>query len=182
MARALRVGKLTLAALAATLRLYRDADKARQEIPLLRLLGTSVENLKNRALRLAPQIAASGAVASAEAVASSTFLTGFQSPIHPLDTWCIAVRPQGLSVDRLAALLRTGSPPVVGRIQEDRLLLDLRSVSPRQDQELVTAVSAPRPLPSARAARGSRALVPPRDAADVDKFHKTQRERSAAAT
>jgi L-seryl-tRNA(Ser) seleniumtransferase len=142
LARALRVGKLTLAALAATLRLYRDPEKARQEIPLLRLLGTSVENLKNRAQRLAPQIAASGAAASAEAVASITFLTGFQSPIHPLDTWCVAVRPQGLSVDRLAALLRTGSPAVVGRIEEDRLLLDLRSVSPRQDQDLVAALCA----------------------------------------
>jgi L-seryl-tRNA(Ser) seleniumtransferase len=136
------IGKLTLAALAATLRLYRDPDKARQEIPLLRLLGTSVENLKNRAQRLAPQIAASGAVVSAEAVASITFLTGFQSPIRQLDTWCVAVRPQGLSVDRLAALLRTGSPAVVGRTQEDRLLLDLRSVSPRQDQDLVAAMCA----------------------------------------
>ncbi len=142
LARPLRVGKLTLAALAATLRLYRDPDKARLEIPLLRLLGTSAENLENRAQRLAPQIAASGAVVSAEAVASITFLGGFQSPIRQLDTWCVAVRPQGLSVDRLAALLRTGSPPVVGRTQEDRLLLDLRSVSPRQDQDLVAAVSA----------------------------------------
>ena len=142
LARALRVGKLTLAALAATLRLYRDPDKARQEIPLLRLLGTSVENLKNRAQRLAPQIAASGAVVSAEAVASITSLGGFLGPSQRLDTWCIAVRPQGLSADRLAALLRTGWPPVVGRVEEDRLLLDLRSVSPRQDQELVSAISA----------------------------------------
>ncbi len=142
LARVLRVGKLTLASLAATLRLYRDPDKARHEIPLLRLLGTSAENLQTRAQRRAPQIAASGAAASAEAVASISFLGGFQSPAHRLDTWCIAVRPQGLSVDRLAALLRTGSPPVVGRIQEDRLLLDLRSVSPRQDQDLVSAMCA----------------------------------------
>jgi L-seryl-tRNA(Ser) seleniumtransferase len=140
LSRALRVGKLTLAALSATLRLYRDPDKARQEIPLLRLLGTSVENLKNRALRLAPQIAASGAVGAAEAMASTTFLGGFLDPAHRLDTWCVAVRPRGLSVDRLAALLRTGSPAVVGRVQDDRLLLDLRSVSPRQDQDLVLAV------------------------------------------
>jgi L-seryl-tRNA(Ser) seleniumtransferase len=142
LARALRVGKLTLASLVATLRFYRDPDKARHEIPLLRLLGTSVENLKNRAQRLAPQIAASGVAVSAEAVASITFLGGFQSPARQLDTWCVAVRPQGLSIDRLATLLRTGSPPVVGRIEEDRLLLDLRSVSPRQDQDLVAAMCA----------------------------------------
>jgi L-seryl-tRNA(Ser) seleniumtransferase len=140
--RTLRVGKLTLAALAATLRLYRDAEKARHEIPLLRLLGTSAENLQNRARRLAPQIAASGVAAAAEAAASTTFLGGFPNPAQRLDTWCIAVRPQGLSADRLATLLRTGAPAVVGRIDEDRLMLDLRSVSPRQDQDLVAAFCA----------------------------------------
>ena len=56
--RALRVDKLTLAALAATLRLYRDPAKARRSVPLLQLLSTSVENLKGRAERLAPQMAA----------------------------------------------------------------------------------------------------------------------------
>jgi L-seryl-tRNA(Ser) seleniumtransferase len=160
LARALRVGKPTLAALIATLRLYRDADKARHEIPLLRLLGTSVENLKNRAQRLAPQIAASGAVVSAEAVAGTTSLGGFLEPAHRLETWCVAVRPQGLTIDRLAALLRTGLPAVVGRVQDDLLLLDLRSVSPRQDQDLVAAFCAlghsnpPEPLASA---------IPPED-------------------
>ena len=65
MNRALRVDKMTLAALAATLRLYRDQDTAEQTIPLLMLLNTPVENLKNRAERLAPQMAAAAAVASA---------------------------------------------------------------------------------------------------------------------
>jgi len=65
MARALRVDKLTLAALAATLRLYRQPEVALARIPLLQLLGTSVENLRQRAARLAPQMAASSAIASA---------------------------------------------------------------------------------------------------------------------
>jgi L-seryl-tRNA(Ser) seleniumtransferase len=142
MSRALRVDKLTLAALAATLRLHRQPAVARREIPLLQFLSTSTENLKNRAHRLAPQIAACPAVASAEAMESSTYLGGGSVPTQELPTWCIALTPSQGGADRLSAALRTGRPAVVGRIQNERLLLDLRTVFPRQDQELVAAVSA----------------------------------------
>jgi len=139
---AVRVGKLTLAALAATLRLYRDPEKALHRVPLLQLLGTSVENLKNRAERLAPQIGATGAAQSAEPVAGVTYLSDGSVPTQQLATWCVAIRPAGRSVDQLAAALRGASPPVVGRADEDRLLLDLRSVLPRQDRDLVAAMGA----------------------------------------
>jgi len=142
MARALRVGKLTLAALAATLRLYRDPEKARRTIPLLQLLTTSVENLRNRAERLAPQMAVAKAVAAAEAISAVTYLGGGSLPTQQLPTWCVALKPAGMSVDRLATRLRSGTPPVVGRVQEGRLLLDLRTVLPRQDGELVAALEA----------------------------------------
>jgi L-seryl-tRNA(Ser) seleniumtransferase len=142
MTRAMRVGKLTLSALAATLRLYRDPEKARLSVPLLQLLGTSAENLKNRAERLAPQMAAAPAIAAAEAVADVTYLGGGSIPAQQLPTWCVALKPADMSVDRLAARLRTGTPAVVGRVQQDRLLLDLRSVLPRQDVQLVAAVGA----------------------------------------
>ncbi len=142
MARALRVDKLTLGALAATLRLYRDPEKACRAIPLLSLLSTSVENLKNRAERLAPQIAALEAVDEAEAIAEVTYLGGGSIPSQELPTWCVAIRPSGMSVDRLASALRQGPRSVVGRVQQDRLLLDLRTVFPRQDVELVSAVEA----------------------------------------
>jgi L-seryl-tRNA(Ser) seleniumtransferase len=142
-ARALRVDKLTLAALAATFRLYRGDERAKQSVPLLRLLGTSAQNLKNRAERLAPQIAAvTKVVAAAEPVLDITYLGGGSIPTQQLPTWCIAISPAGTTVDRLAAALRAGSPSVVGRIQQDRLLLDLRSVFPRQDVDLVAAVEA----------------------------------------
>jgi len=148
MARALRVGKLTLAALAATLRLHRDPEKARRAIPLLHLLATSAENLKNRAERLAPQMAAAKAVAEAEAVSGVTYLGGGSIPTQGLSTWCVALKPSSSSVDRLAAALRTGTPSVVGRVQQDRLWLDLRSVLPRQDAQLVAAVEALDPAKS----------------------------------
>ncbi len=142
MMRALRVDKMTLAALAATLRLYRDPEKALREIPLLSLLSTPAENLMTRAQRLAPQIEAAPAIGSAEALADVTFLGGGSVPTQQLPTWCIALTAGGMSVDRLAGNLRKGKTSVVGRVQQDRLLLDLRTVLPRQDQLLVEAVEA----------------------------------------
>lgn len=142
MMRALRVDKVTLAALAATLRLHRDPDKAKQSIPLLQLLTTPVENLQNRAERLAPQLAACEGIESAEPVEDVAFLGGGSVPTQQLGTWCVAIVPEHQSAERLAATLRAGSPSVVGRVQQDRLLLDLRSVPPRHDQTLVEAVSA----------------------------------------
>ena len=142
MARALRVDKMTLAGLAATLRLYRDPERARQAVPLLHLLTTSMENLRNRAERLAPQMAAAGAIELAEPIEDVTYLGGGSIPTQKLGTWCIVLKPAGMSVDQLAAALRTGTPAVVGRVQQDRLLLDLRSVLPRQDAPLVDAVEA----------------------------------------
>ncbi len=139
MARALRVDKLTLGALAATLRLYRDPEKARYHIPLLQLLGTSTENLKNRAERIAPQVAALPAVAEATAIAEAAD-PAESDFARQLPTWCVSIRPATMSVERLAAALRTGTPSVVGRVKDDRLLLDLRSVLPRQDIELLAAL------------------------------------------
>jgi L-seryl-tRNA(Ser) seleniumtransferase len=142
LARALQVDKITLAALAATLRLYRDPATARRSIPLVQLLSTSAENLKCRAERLAPQLAQLPALASAEAVQETTYLGSDSLPMQELPTWCIAMTPAKGSVDRLATKLRSGVPSVVGRVQNDRLLFDLRSVFPRQDQQLVAAVAA----------------------------------------
>src|SRR5207247_9061308 len=91
--RAVRVDKLTLAALAATLRHYRDPEEAERSIPLLSLLSTPVDNLKNRAERLAPQLAACPAIGSAEAIAGTTYLGGGSVPTQQLSTWCVALTP-----------------------------------------------------------------------------------------
>ncbi|HVX62632.1 MAG TPA: L-seryl-tRNA(Sec) selenium transferase [Pirellulales bacterium] len=142
LARALRVDKLTLAALAATLRIYRNPERAKQSIPLLQFLSTPVENLKSRAERLAPQMAECGAIAEAATVADTTYLGGGSIPAQQLATWCVVLSPREMTVDKLAARLRTAAPSVVGRVRDDRLLLDLRTVFPRHDVELVAAVRA----------------------------------------
>ena len=136
--RALRVDKTTLAALAATLRLYQDPAEAEREIPLLALLSTSLDNLRNRAERLAPQLAATALVDSAEAIEDVSFLGGGSVPGQEIKTWCVAVTPT-VSVDKMAAELRIGTVPVVGRVKQERLLIDLRSVFAQEDQQIVEA-------------------------------------------
>ena len=142
LARAFRVGKLTLAALAATLRLYRDPDTAERSVPLLSLLSTSVENLQLRAERLAPQLAAAEAIASAEPLENVTFLGGGSLPGQQVRTWCVALRPATGSVDQLAERLRSGSPSIFGRVQQNLLLLDLRTVFPAQDSYIAQTTCA----------------------------------------
>jgi L-seryl-tRNA(Ser) seleniumtransferase len=142
LARAMRVDKMTLAALAATLRLWQREDHGRNSIPLLALLTTPIANLENRAQRLAPQLAALPAIAQAVPLASETYLGGGSVPTQKIPTWCVALQPAEGDVDRLAAALRRGTPSVVGRIHHDQLLFDLRSVPPRDDAHLVSAVAA----------------------------------------
>ena len=140
MMRALRVDKITLAALAATLRLYRDPTVAENSIPLLAMLSTSMENLRTRAERLAPQLAACSAVDAAEPVEDETFLGGGSVPAQRIGTWCVAIKPAGMNVDRFARTLRNGTPSIFGRVQQDRLLLDLRTVDPSLDMKMVETV------------------------------------------
>ena len=138
--RAMRVDKITLAALVETLRLHRDPETAESSVPLLMLLSTSLANLQNRAQRLAPQLAACAAIDSAEPIESTSYLGGGSVPSQEIATWGVALTAADDSVDRLAKKLRCGSPAVFGRIQKDRLVLDLRSVFAKDDLRLVEAV------------------------------------------
>jgi L-seryl-tRNA(Ser) seleniumtransferase len=144
--RALRVDKTTIAALVATLLAYRNIEEAEKSIPLLQMLSTSTDNLKNRAERLAPQIAESPLVEMAEPIKSTTFLGGGSIPAQELPTWCIAVTPKGVGLNDFAARLRRGTTSVFGRIHQDRFLLDLRSVMAHQDSQIVEAVQALHPI------------------------------------
>ena len=140
MMRAMRVDKVILAALAATLRLYRDIPTAEESLPLLARLSAPVENLKNRAERLAPQLAAAAVIEQAEPLEGKTYLGGGSVPTQQIPTWCVALTPHEINVDELSKRLRTGTPAIVGRIQQDRLLLDLRSVLPHQDAGIIEAI------------------------------------------
>ena len=136
--RAMRVDKMTLAALAATLRLYRDEEKAKQEVPILRMLSMPSENLKLRANKVAQQIAYLPHIGTCDVVEDQSMLGGGRLPTQKIATWCLAIEPAGTSVNKLANVLRDSTPSVIGRVQKDRLFLDLRTIQPSQDGELVT--------------------------------------------
>ncbi len=127
---------IVLAPLAATLELYQDTEVAERSIPLLTLLANSIENLENRAKRLAPQLAASALVAGADVQVGTATLLGRELPGQTLPTAKIIVRPQGISAQVLADKLAALPSPIIGQIQGDTLVIDLRTVFPRQDLQL----------------------------------------------
>jgi L-seryl-tRNA(Ser) seleniumtransferase len=131
LARALRLDKLSLAALEATLRLYRDPEAALREIPVLAMLTASGPALRERAERLAEGIG--------DIVDATAKVGGGALPLLELPGPVVAVR--GGSPDALAARLRAGDPPVVGRIEGGRLLLDPRTLA---DDEIELAAAAVR--------------------------------------
>ena len=138
--RAMRVDKMTLAALSATLRIYRDEDRARTEIPILRMLSMPKENLKLRAEKVVAQLSHLADLETCEAVEADSMLGGGSLPTQKLSTWCVALTPKTHSVDRLSAGLRNSEPSVIGRVQKERYYLDMRTVQPSQDAGLVEAV------------------------------------------
>ena len=130
LARALRLDKLGLAALEATLRLHRDAP---DEIPVLAMLTADEATLRKRAERLAALID------GAEIVAATARVGGGALPLVELPGPAVAVSVPGVSPDQLAARLRSADRPVIGRIEDGRLLLDPRTLA---DDELPLVASA----------------------------------------
>ena len=140
--RAMRVDKMTLAALAATLRLYRDPEKAEQEIPILRMLSMPIDNLKIRADKISQQISYLPNLGACEVIEEQSMLGGGSLPTQKIPTWCVAVSSANDSIDKLAADLRAATPSLVGRVRNDRLLLDMRTIQPYQDMDVVAAIES----------------------------------------
>lgn len=135
LSRALRVDKLTLAALEATLRLYRDGQE--EKIPTLAMVGRTPEVLRRDALRLARKIrSAVGEGARVQVGMNTSQVGGGSAPDVPLATHVVSVAPARGSAQTLFDRLRRGEPPVVGRIEDDRVLLDPRTLL-RGDEETV---------------------------------------------
>jgi len=135
LARAMRPDKVILAALAATLRLYR-AGTAHAEIPIWRQVATSAGDLERRARALAEAIA----VPPVRAAPTESTIGGGSLPGQTLPSWSLTV--DAASPDRLLAALRAGTPAIVGRIVDDAVVLDLRTVEPHDDAILTVAIRA----------------------------------------
>lgn len=136
LARALRVDKLTIAALGATLALYRDPGVARREIPVLAMLAATADSLRGRADAVAAALIAAGIACEAMATESSVGGGAFPSIVIP--SFAVALRENAAIADER---LRAATPAVVGRAKDGRLLLDLRSVMPHEDETLVSSVA-----------------------------------------
>ncbi|MFN3430765.1 MAG: L-seryl-tRNA(Sec) selenium transferase, partial [Candidatus Sericytochromatia bacterium] len=125
--RALRQDKLGLAALEGTLRLYLQPDHVVAEVPIFKAMAKRPDALKGEANRLAERLAPLPGVA-VRVIEGTSSVGGGTLPGVELPTWLVAVRPEALGVDELARRMRTGEPAVVGRIAEDQLLLDPRTL------------------------------------------------------
>ena len=141
--RALRVDKLTYAALEATLGEY-AAGRASRTIPVLRMILAAPEAIRKRAELVASQARAIGL--DATVVEGRSTVGGGTTPGLELPTWVIALRHETMSADALDRWLRQQPVPIVGRIEGDRLLLDLRTALADEDERVTeTLTRASRP-------------------------------------
>jgi len=118
MARAMRIDKLSLAALEATLELYRNPAAAVEQVPVLRMAGEPAERVRERAARLSERL-------GGEVVATHARVGGGALPLLEIESWACALA----GGEELAARLRAADPPVIARVQEGRVLLDCRTLS-----------------------------------------------------
>jgi L-seryl-tRNA(Ser) seleniumtransferase len=132
MKRALRVDKMRLAALEATLRLYRDPDRLAQRLPTVRLLARPRHDIEALARRLAPAVASAvGAAFEVETIACASQIGSGALPMATVPSAGLAIRPKavragGRALNALAAGLRRLAMPVIGRVEDQALILDLR--------------------------------------------------------
>jgi L-seryl-tRNA(Ser) seleniumtransferase len=143
--RALRVDKMTLAALEATLRLALDPSRAARSIPLWGFLSTSVETLRDRADRLAGRLREEFGL-GASAVESVAYVGGGSAPDEAIASASVRLDPplpgRCPGASEASRALRVGSPAVVCRVQSGALWFDLRSVFPEDDGKIAEAIAA----------------------------------------
>ena len=130
------MGKLTLAALEATLTLYRDPARALREIPVLAQLATPVAELRERAARILGALGAPDAVTLTESQAS---VGGGAFPTARIVSIALSISGDVVEIERR---LRVGTPHVISRIADNKVLIDLRTILPRDDAQLTAALSA----------------------------------------
>ena len=127
--RALRIDKLTLAALESTLLLYFDERKAMEEIPTLRMLSLDTRKLKRRGKRLLKRLSGMKNDKMTFSLKEDVSQVGGGAlPLQELPTLVVAVKPLDFSVNSLEESLRKGDPPIISRISKEELILDMRTV------------------------------------------------------
>jgi L-seryl-tRNA(Ser) seleniumtransferase len=139
LARAVRVDKLTLAALEATLPAYCDPARAAREIPALAMLNTGAETLERRARRLAEALERRVPELRVAVERGVGEVGGGALPLQRLAGWVVAVEWSGRNAGELEAMARRARPPVIGYVRGGKLRLDVRTLT---DDEVIEAAEA----------------------------------------
>ena len=131
--RALRIDKLTLAALESTLRLYRDEEKAARLIPTLRMIMLPFQEVQKRARQLADALKNMGDVRmQIQLIERSSKTGGGALPLMELPSLCVGIQMKGISPNTLEKRMRDNDPPIIGRIESDMFIMDPRTI--REDE------------------------------------------------
>jgi L-seryl-tRNA(Ser) seleniumtransferase len=139
--RALRVDKLTLTALEATLKLYQDRERLFRELPTLRMISMSLDECEKRALTLAAKLKGIPGL-SLEILDDSSEFGGGSVPTQQIPTKVVGVRHATLSLETLSSRLRAGTPCCFCRVQRERALLDVRTLQDGEDDEIARSLRA----------------------------------------
>lgn len=141
-ARIVRVGKLTMAVLEATLKLFLDEAVALREVPTLQMLQRSPDQVREHAERLAAELRQTNTAANVSTTSGFSQMGSGSLPAQNLATTLVAIAADGASADALARRLRLHEPPVFARIQNNQVLIDPRTLRDGDDAVLVDAVTA----------------------------------------
>ncbi len=142
LARALRVDKMTLAALEATLRGYLNPARVLEDNPTVRMITVGRDELARQAQGLAEKLSALADHFDITCEDEISRAGGGALPMTELPTVVVALKPKTARVEAIEAALRTGTPHVIARVKEDRLLLDPRTIQTGEDDEVLTALTA----------------------------------------
>jgi L-seryl-tRNA(Ser) seleniumtransferase len=140
--RALRPDKFTLAALESTLLLYLDENTARHEIPTLRMICEDQRALKTRSQRIIKVLKNLSGKITVTPAALLSEVGGGSFPDVSIPSYGIAITPHAISVESLEEKLRTLERPVIGRIEKDRFLLDMRTILREEESALLSGIQA----------------------------------------
>lgn len=139
--RALRVDKVTLAALRATLKLHCQQDDVVESIPLLRYLSTPLDELQARATQLSHSLQQAFPSWEVQARPDEAYVGGGSVPSQAIASWCVSISAHDTDINSLALQLRIGSPSILARVHKEHLLLNLHSISAETLTEIAQAVS-----------------------------------------
>ncbi len=141
--RALRIDKLTLAALESTLRLYREESAAVAQIPTLNMITAPLETVDQKAEQIKGLLdGLNNRKLSVNVIDSRAKAGGGSFPLLEIPSRCVSIRVKGKNANQIEAHMRNSTPPVIGRIEEDMYLMDMRTVLPEELQDIARAITA----------------------------------------